>query len=159
MNSRSGSCETEAYVFLISLFRSSTSIATSTAIPASSLVAEDRRHVVADPLEERRRTTDPGVGDEVLLVEPARVEAVRAGDQLTAAVRVLLEEPLERRAAVTGHALGDVREGEPHRVLSQEHHRRLALSDRGSRDQECDHHPLFVIEPGRQVDYDFACHF
>src|SRR5713226_8481749 len=102
MKSLSGSCETEAYVFFISLFRSCTSSSTSIAIAPPCSVAEDGS-AVADPFPERRRSREPRVRHEAALVELARVEADRADEQLAAAVRVLLEEARERRAAVAGY--------------------------------------------------------
>ena len=92
MKSRSGSAETDAYVFLISLFRTSTSIfdshhasshrrikqslSQSDAGHRRSSVAEDGR-ALADPLPQGSRTGKPGVG-ELGLVELLRVEADRA---------------------------------------------------------------------------------
>jgi hypothetical protein len=54
---------------------------------------------------ERRSAGDPGVGDELRLVEGAGVEADRADEQLAASLRELAEQPLERRTTVACLAL------------------------------------------------------
>src|SRR5262245_4589218 len=154
MKSRFGSSDTEAYVFLISLFSSPTSMSMSIAIS----VAEDRCIVVADPLPQRRRAGEAGIGNEFGLVELARVEADRADEQLAAAVRVLPKEALERRAPVARLALGLVGQPESHRILGQEHRDLLPLVDRGGPDQECDGDALRVLEAGGEVDHDLVRH-
>jgi hypothetical protein len=50
------------------------------------------------------------VGDELVLVELAGVDADRAHQQLAASLRELLVQPLERRASVAGDAHGVARQ-------------------------------------------------
>src|SRR4051812_49274865 len=75
-------------------------------------VAEDRPGPIPEPLEQRRASRHAGVRDERVRVELARVHAERARQQLAPALRELLEEALERRASITGDALGMTRDGE-----------------------------------------------
>src|SRR3954454_254939 len=91
----------------------------STAARGGGLVAEHRRHVVTDPVPQRGRAADARIRDKILLVEAARVEADRAHEQLAARGRVLLEQPLERRAALARDAGGAARQRQTHRVLRQ----------------------------------------
>src|SRR4029079_3274808 len=116
MKSRSGSCETEAYVFLISDLRSPTSTATSVAIGSA---AEDGC-VVTGPLPHRRRARDTRIRHELGALEPARVEADRADEQLAAGVRELLEEAFQRRASFARDSLGLAGQPEADRFLRQE---------------------------------------
>jgi hypothetical protein len=71
---------------------------------STRLVAEDGR-VAPGPLPHRRRARDLGVRDLLRVAEVAGLDADRAQPQLAAAVRELLEELLERRAALAGDAL------------------------------------------------------
>ena len=82
-----------------------------------ALVAEDGR-VTPRPLPHRRRARDLGVRDLLRVAEVAGLDADRAQPQLAAAVRELLKELLERRAALAGDALGLARQSEPDGLLS-----------------------------------------
>src|ERR1051326_1774645 len=156
MKSRSGSCETEAYVFLISDLSSPTSTVTSVAIGS---VAEDGC-VVTGPLPHRRRACDPRVRHELGALEPARVEADRADEQFAAAVCELLEEALQRRASLAGDSLGLAGLPEPHCVLRQEHRDLLALLESRAADEERDEDAFRILHPRGQVDQDLVsfCH-
>ena len=122
-------------------------------------VAEDGGCLVADPVPERRCPADARVRDELGIVESARVDAERTEEQLAAAIGVLLEEPLQRRAALTSLALRLAREPDPDRVLRQEHRHLLAPVDCRDADEKRDHHTLSVFfDPGSQVDYDLCGH-
>src|SRR5262245_9256237 len=132
-------------------------MSTSTAICPPS-VAEDRRGAVADPLPERRRTADASVLDELGPLELAGVEADRTDEKLAAAVRELLEEPQERRAAVAGDALSLSGQRQPDGVFEEEHHHLLALLQRSSCHEESGRDTLGVLESGCEVEYDLVSH-
>src|ERR671931_669358 len=117
-------------------------------------VAEDRG-ALADPFPERRRAGEAGILHELRLVELLRVEADRTDQQLATAVRELLEQPRQRRAAVTGDRVGDAGQRQADGFLRQEHHDLLALLHGRPADEEGDRDPLGVLEPGREVDHDF----
>src|SRR3954453_7921279 len=114
-------------------------------------VAEDLPRLVPEPLEHRRRARDPRVGHEALRVDPSRVDAERAGEQLAAALRELREQPVERRAALAERALGGARLGEPHRLLGGEDRHLRAAAQRGPRDEEGDRDLLAVLHARGEV--------
>src|ERR1051326_8544370 len=159
MKSRSGSCETLEYVFLISLFSRSTSISASTAMSLLLSVAEDGG-VLARPPPHRRRTDDLGVGDPLGIAEIARVQADRAQPELAARFRELIPQLLERRAPVADDPLQRVRQPEPDRLLRRPDSRLLAPLLRRRRDEKRDKHSLAILHPGREVDQNLAvaCH-
>src|SRR5438270_3589044 len=154
MKSLSGSSDTEAYVFLISLFSSSTSSSTSTAIaPPRISVAEDGS-AFADPFPERGRAGQACIRYEAALVQLAGLEADRTDEQLAAAVRVLLKQLRERRTAVAGDRLRVPGQSQPDRLLGKEHRHLLAALERRAPDEERNRHALGVLEPGCEVDHD-----
>jgi predicted enzyme related to lactoylglutathione lyase len=82
------------------------------------------------------------VGHEAVGVEPARVDAERAGQQLAAALRELLEQTLQRRAALARDGHGVARLGQADRFLGQEDRHLATALERGARHQEGDGHAL-----------------
>ena len=121
----------------------------------SLLVAEDGRALV-DPLPERRRAAEPGVRDELALVELAGREADRADQELAAALGVLLEQVRQRRAAVACDPLRASGQADPDGVLREEHHDLLAARHGRGGDEERNGHALRVLEPCGQVDDDLV---
>jgi hypothetical protein len=84
MNPRPGSSETEAYVFLIfALQQVDIDVYVDCHVHPPRSVGEHCR-TLADPVVERRGAGDPGVADELRLLERAGVEADRADGQLAA---------------------------------------------------------------------------
>ena len=114
-------------------------------------VAEDGR-TVSDPLHQRRGACNVRVADLLRVGEPAGVEADRAQPELPASVRELLEQPLERRAAVARLAVRLAGEAESHRVLRRPDDDVVALIERRRCDEERNRHPLGVLQPRRQID-------
>src|SRR5205823_4207650 len=130
MKSLSGSSDTEAYVFLISLFSSSTSSSRSTVIaPPRISIAEDGS-AFADPFPERRRAGQACIGYEAALVQLAGVEADRTDEQLASAVRVLLKQLRKRRTAVARDRLRVTRQSQPDSLLGQKHRHLLTPLER-----------------------------
>src|SRR5947207_11100925 len=100
-------------------------------------VAEDRG-VVACPLPHGRCAHDRCVSHLLSVVETACREADRAEPQLTAPVRKLSEQSLERRAILARNPLGLARQPEPNGILRRPDHHLLALAERGSSDKQRD---------------------
>src|SRR6476469_6024947 len=122
------------------------------------LVAEYRR-VVTRPLPHRGRAGDRRILDLRLVAETARVDADRAEPELPAAVGELLEEPLERRAAVA--RLADRVSGKPETdgLLGRpDHDVVVALLECRGRDEERERDLLGVLHPRREVDQNLSCH-
>jgi hypothetical protein len=71
-----------------------------------AIAAPFRRLRRAYPFPQRRRAGQPRVGNQGAVVELAGGETDRAYEQLAAAVRELLEEPLDRGAALAGDRFG-----------------------------------------------------
>src|SRR5204862_4956985 len=70
----------------------------------------------------------------------------------------LLEQPLERRAALACDARGLTGKAEPDGVLRCPDHDLLALGDRGGRNEKRDGDTLGVLEARREVDQQLAFH-
>src|SRR5581483_8784174 len=116
------------------------------------------RRVVSGPLPHRRGAHDLRVRDHLLVLQLARVDADRAEPELAAPLLELLEQPLERRAAVASLAHSRAGEPEAHRLLRRPEHDLVTLLERRTRDQKRERHLLRIFHPGREVDEHLAGH-
>src|SRR5690606_4118069 len=107
-------------------------------------VAERGRGLVADPLPQRHGAAELGMGEQLLVLELAGVEADRAHQQLAAGLLVAVEQIGQWRATLAGDADRDPGHRETDRLLGQEHERRPPLLGGGDRGQERHGH-LFRI--------------
>ena len=82
----------------------------------------------------------------------------RAGQQLAATLGVLLEDALDRRAALARHALRVPGQADAYRVLGEEHRDLFALGCGGLPDEKRDEYAFGVLHAGREVDHDFVAH-
>src|SRR5918999_3371082 len=121
-------------------------------------VAEDRPCLVPQPLPHRRRSGQAGVCDEGVFVNLSRLHAYWAHQQFAAALRELLEEPRERRTAITRDELGMTRQREAYGFLSQEHRDVAPALQRSPRDEKRNGHALAILEARRQVDQHLLSH-